>query len=203
MYVTSILSEDIYRLNSKMPQSDYELFVDFVKQYNKENDVYCFVDKFHAGHALYFCTDFEVGKDLARLFSISKGVNENDAFSNAFGKKCELNKYVANFHTKEAAQEFLEYLYDLEFDDYKGVDKKIRNSVIYYCLYSEIGYEIAKQFEDQYLSKVLEKPMSEPPVMIHPIDQNEKIYDLKEQVVVNENNTISKIFSIFKGNSSD
>jgi predicted nuclease of restriction endonuclease-like RecB superfamily len=72
--------------------------------------------------------------------------------------------------------------------------------VIYYCNCQTTGYEIAKEFENEFLNKVLEKVVSdEEPKLVHPIDDEQKIYDFKEEVVVTENSTMNKIFSIFKG----
>jgi hypothetical protein len=201
MYVTSILS-NLFKLNAKMRPEMFEQFRKFVNNYNSENEAYCYCDQLVTGYAVYYCTDLELGKDLVRLFKISQGEPAETAFSNATGIKSELYKYVANFHTSEAADEFLSYLSNIEFENFRGVDKKIRNSVIFYCLYSEIGYDIAKQFENQYLTQVLKKPLSEPIKKVHPIEENDKIYNL-EVKTVEVDNKLNKIFSIFKGNSSD
>ncbi len=64
-------------------------------------------------------------------------------------------KYVANFHTKTAADEYEEYLKSL-----LGVDReligvtRVRNSVVYTMECFKKGYTLAKEFEDAYIAKM-------------------------------------------------
>jgi hypothetical protein len=89
-------------------------------------------------------------------------------------------KYVANFHTKDAASEYENYLKNL-----LGVEKelvgvtRVRNSVVYTMECFKKGHTLAKQFEDEYIAKMTPKveptpaPIPEPepipvPVTVQP-----------------------------------
>jgi hypothetical protein len=70
-------------------------------------------------------------------------------------------KYVANFHTKDAATEFENHLRGL-----LGVEKelvgvtRVRNSVVYTMECFKRGHTLAKQFEDDYIARMT--PKTEP-----------------------------------------
>jgi hypothetical protein len=72
-------------------------------------------------------------------------------------------KYVANFHTKDAATEFENYLRNL-----LGVEKelvgvtRVRNSVVYTMECFKRGHTLAKQFEDDYVAKMTPKTVPTP-----------------------------------------
>lgn len=74
-------------------------------------------------------------------------------------------KYVANFHTKAAADEYEEYLKSL-----LGVDRelvgvtRVRNSVVYTMECFKKGYTLSKQFEDAYIAKMA--PPAPAPVVV-------------------------------------
>ena len=65
-------------------------------------------------------------------------------------------KYVANFHTKSAADEFEALLRNLLDNDIEkkliGV-KRFRNSVIFSMEDNSRGYVLAKEFEEAYINK--------------------------------------------------
>jgi hypothetical protein len=185
--------------------SDFGLFEKFIKEYNLNNELYCFCDQYHSGHAMFYCTDFQEGQDLIAKFRTSLNQNPDESNFTSFGKKTDIYKFLANFHTKPAAEAFANYLKTLECEDFKGFDKIIRNSVIYYGMNSEIGYEISKKFENAYIDKIIAKPEVEPlDNKIHPISDDDKVYGIKETLVQsNDGTTLNKIFSIFKGNASN
>ena len=65
-------------------------------------------------------------------------------------------KYVANFHTKSAADEFEAHLKNLLDNDIEkkliGI-KRFRNSVIFSMEDNSRGYILAKEFEEAYINK--------------------------------------------------
>lgn len=65
-------------------------------------------------------------------------------------------KYVANFHTKGAADEFEAHLKNLLDNDIEkkliGI-KRFRNSVIFSMEDNSRGYVLAKEFEEAYINK--------------------------------------------------
>ena len=86
-------------------------------------------------------------------------------------------KYVANFHTKAAADEFEDYL-----KTFIGVDRemvgvaRIRNSVVYTMECFKKGYTLAKAFEDDYISRMKPPVVAQPepePVVLEPAIQPE------------------------------
>ena len=79
----------------------------------------------------------------------------------------------------------------------------IRNSVVYFCSCQTTGYDIAKKFEEDFMNRTIEKIVDESPKVIHPIQDEQKVYDFKEEVVATENSPFNKIFSIFKVNSNN
>ncbi len=104
-------------------------------------------------------------------------------------------KYVANFHTKTAADEFQTYLNNL-----LGVDRelvgvtRVRNSVVYTMECFKKGYTLAKQFEDDYIARMTPKteptpaPIPEPepipvPVAVEPEPILEPAPEIMEVVV--------------------
>lgn len=83
-------------------------------------------------------------------------------------------KYVANFHTKAAADEYEEYLKSL-----LGVERelvgvtRVRNSVVYTMECFKKGYTLAKEFEDAYIAKMappapapIPEPIPEPVAVV-------------------------------------
>ena len=72
-------------------------------------------------------------------------------------------KYVANFHTKTAADEYETYLKNL-----LGVERelvgvtRVRNSVVYTMECFKRGHTLAKQFEDDYVAKMTPKTVPTP-----------------------------------------
>jgi len=202
MYVTSIKSK-IYKFNFKINYLDFDDFKIFVNELNKISDHFYYCDSLSSGYALVISSDYDSGLDLMKLFYIEKNTHTEDSVYKVSGREDELIKYVANFHTKAAAQEFYNYLLDLRSNEFKGVSSLIRNSVIYYCSCQTTGYDIAKKFEEDFMNRTLEKIVDEPPKAIHPIDDEQKIYEFKEEVFASDNSPFNKIFSIFKGNSSN
>ena len=199
MYVTSIQSK-INKLNFRISHNEFEDFKVFVTKYNKTSDNYYYCDSIHSSHSLVLTSDHDSALTLMEQFKVANGTHIDGVNYYASGRQDDYTKYVANFHTKNAAQEFHDYLCDYVNPVFKGVNSVLRNSVIYYCNCQTTGYEIAKEFENEFLNKVLEKVVSdEEPQPVHPIDDEQKIYDFKEEVVVTENSTMNKIFSIFKG----
>ena len=100
-------------------------------------------------------------------------------------------KYVANFHTKDAATEFENYLRNL-----LGVEKelvgvtRVRNSVVYTMECFKRGHTLAKQFEDDYVAKMTPKTVPTPapipePVAVQPEPTPEPIPEIL-QVFVEE-----------------
>lgn len=81
-------------------------------------------------------------------------------------------KYVANFHTKAAADEFETFLKNMI-----GVDRemvgvlRIRNSVVYTMECFKKGYTLAKQFEDDYIARMSPKPQPIPEPEPEPIPE--------------------------------
>ena len=104
-------------------------------------------------------------------------------------------KYVANFHTKDAATEYENFLKNL-----LGVEKelvgvtRVRNSVVYTMECFKKGHTLAKQFEDDYIARMTPKveptpaPIPEPepipvPVAVQPEPIPEIIPEVMELVV--------------------
>lgn len=96
-------------------------------------------------------------------------------------------KYVANFHTKAAADEYEAFLNSL-----KNVEKelvgvtRVRNSVVYTMECFKKGYTLAKQFEDDYIARMAPKPQPAP----EPQPQIEiPVVDVVENYTVTKENT--------------
>lgn len=74
-------------------------------------------------------------------------------------------KYVANFHTKSAADEFESHLKNLLDNDIEkkliGI-KRFRNSVIFSMEDNARGYILAKEFEEGYINKNKPAPVEQP-----------------------------------------
>lgn len=74
-------------------------------------------------------------------------------------------KYVANFHTKTAADEFEAHLKNLLDNDIEkkliGI-KRFRNSVIFSMEDNARGYILAKEFEEAYINKNKPAPVEQP-----------------------------------------
>jgi hypothetical protein len=100
-------------------------------------------------------------------------------------------KYVANFHTKDAATEYENYLRTL-----LGVDKelvgvtRVRNSVVYTMECFKRGHTLAKQFEDDYIARMTPKveptpaPIPEPePIPVPAAVQPEPIPEIIPEIV--------------------
>lgn len=100
-------------------------------------------------------------------------------------------KYVANFHTKAAADEYENYLKSL-----LGVERelvgvtRVRNSVVYTMECFKKGYTLAKQFEDDYIARMappapipVAEPAPEPLPEPEPIPE---IVQVVEEPVVEE-----------------
>ena len=102
-------------------------------------------------------------------------------------------KYVANFHTKSAADEFQAFLNNL-----MGVDRelvgvtRVRNSVVYTMECFKKGYTLAKQFEDDYIARMTPPsveptpaPIPEPEPIPEPIvEPAPEIMELIQEEVV-------------------
>mgnify|MGYP000665231377 FL=1 len=100
-------------------------------------------------------------------------------------------KYVANFHTKDAATEYENFLKNL-----LGVEKelvgvtRVRNSVVYTMECFKKGHTLAKQFEDDYIARMTPKveptpaPIPEPePIPVPVAVQPEPIPEIIPEVV--------------------
>ena len=100
-------------------------------------------------------------------------------------------KYVANFHTKDAATEYENFLKNL-----LGVEKelvgvtRVRNSVVYTMECFKKGHTLAKQFEDEYIARMTPKveptpaPIPEPePIPVPVAVQPEPIPEIIPEVV--------------------
>ena len=100
-------------------------------------------------------------------------------------------KYVANFHTKDAATEYENFLKNL-----LGVEKelvgvtRVRNSVVYTMECFKKGHTLAKQFEDDYIARMTPKveptpaPIPEPePIPVPAAVQPEPIPEIIPEVV--------------------
>jgi type IV secretory pathway VirB10-like protein len=100
-------------------------------------------------------------------------------------------KYVANFHTKDAATEYENFLKNL-----LGVEKelvgvtRVRNSVVYTMECFKKGHTLAKQFEDDYIVRMTPKveptpaPIPEPePIPVPVAVQPEPIPEIIPEVV--------------------
>jgi hypothetical protein len=74
-------------------------------------------------------------------------------------------KYVANFHTRSAADEFEAHLKSLLDNDIEkkliGV-KRFKNSVIFSMEDNARGYILAKEFEEAYINKNKPAPVEQP-----------------------------------------
>jgi hypothetical protein len=100
-------------------------------------------------------------------------------------------KYVANFHTKDAATEYENFLKNL-----LGVEKelvgvtRVRNSVVYTMECFKKGHTLAKQFEDDYIARMTPKveptpaPIPEPePIPVPAAVQPEPISEIIPEIV--------------------
>jgi len=114
-------------------------------------------------------------------------------------------KYVANFHTKDAATEYENFLKNL-----LGVEKelvgvtRVRNSVVYTMECFKKGHTLAKQFEDDYIARMTPKveptpaPIPEPepipvPVAVQPEPIPEIIPEVMELVVEEVTEPVAEI----------
>ena len=81
-------------------------------------------------------------------------------------------KYVANFHTRSAADEFEAHLKNLLDNDIEkkliGI-KRFRNSVIFSMEDNARGYILAKEFEEAYINKNKPAPVEQPAPQPEPI----------------------------------
>jgi len=133
-------------------------------------------------------------------------------------------KYVANFHTSQAAEDFVAWLFENKYDKderYINVKHRKRNSVVFLCHDRQSGYEIANEFEAFKLAQFeAEKAEQEaqvkeesvpPPVILNgfnlpntAIGEAELEEDLSkidlivEEEAHNKDNVLNKIFSIRK-----
>lgn len=202
MYVTSIESS-IFKFNLKINPAHYNDFKKFVSDYCKTSEHFFYVYALSSGYAVYCSNNLEFANELPRLFYTSRNEHTENSFYRMTSIQDQIIKYVANFHTKQAAEEFYKFLDFVNHEYFRGPSTLIRNSVVFYCSCPDLGYKIAKNFEEDYANRIIEKVNQDPPASIHPIDDNQKVYDFKETVVETENSKMNKIFSIFKVNSND
>lgn len=201
MYASSI-ETSIHKFNVKANKLEFEEFSKYLDKCN-ENKVhenfFCYSDKFYNNYIIYYCSDAQLGKTLYHNFKTQK-LEEDDGFVyNAFVKQEQVYKFVVNFHTSAATNAFTEFVKNLREENFLGYDKTIRNSVIFYALHSEYGYELSKKFENDYINSQVEIKTKIESTKIHPLDDEQKVYDLvEEKVESNDGKTINKIFSIFK-----
>jgi hypothetical protein len=100
-------------------------------------------------------------------------------------------KYVANFHTKDAATEYENYLRNLLDVEKELVGvTRVRNSVVYTMECFKKGHTLAKQFEDDYIARMTPKveptpaPIPEPePISVPTAVQPEPIPEIIPEIV--------------------
>lgn len=132
-------------------------------------------------------------------------------------------KYVANFHTSQAAEDFVEWLFQNKYDKderYINVKHRKRNSVVFLCHDRQSGYEIANEFEAYKIAQFEAQKAEEeaqvesepvPPVILNGFvlpnpalgetaDEEDlsKIDLIVEEEAHNKDNVLNKIFSIRK-----
>jgi ABC-type proline/glycine betaine transport system ATPase subunit len=86
-------------------------------------------------------------------------------------------KYIANFHSSEAADQFETYIKSLigVNDQVIGIKSRYRNSIIFVCHDRDTGHQLGKTFENDYINRIAqqETPPQQPtqPEEIHVVEE--------------------------------
>jgi hypothetical protein len=85
-------------------------------------------------------------------------------------------KYIANFHSPEAADQFETYIKSLVGvnDQVIGVKARYRNSIIFVCHDRDTGHQLGKAFEDDYINKIAQQEAPQQPTQpeeIHVVEE--------------------------------
>lgn len=85
-------------------------------------------------------------------------------------------KYIANFHSPEAADQFEAYIKSLigVNDQVIGMKARYRNSIIFVCHDRDTGHQLGKAFEDDYINKIAQQEAPQQPTQpeeIHVVEE--------------------------------
>jgi hypothetical protein len=85
-------------------------------------------------------------------------------------------KYIANFHSPEAADQFETYIKSLigVNDQIIGIKARYRNSIIFVCHDRDTGHQLGKAFEDDYINKIAQQEAPQQPTQpeeIHVVEE--------------------------------
>lgn len=85
-------------------------------------------------------------------------------------------KYIANFHSPEAADQFETYIKSLigVNDQVIGMKARYRNSIIFVCHDRDTGHQLGKAFEDDYINKIAQQEAPQQPTQpeeIHVVEE--------------------------------
>ena len=85
-------------------------------------------------------------------------------------------KYIANFHSPEAADQFEAYIKSLigVNDQLIGMKARYRNSIIFVCHDRDTGHQLGKTFEDDYINKIAQQEAPQQPTQpeeIHVVEE--------------------------------
>jgi len=85
-------------------------------------------------------------------------------------------KYIANFHSPEAADQFEAYIKSLigVNDQVIGMKARYRNSIIFVCHDRDTGHQLGKAFEDDYINKIAQQEAPQQPTQpeeIHAVEE--------------------------------
>ena len=85
-------------------------------------------------------------------------------------------KYIANFHSPEAADQFEAYIQSLigVNDQVIGMKARYRNSIIFVCHDRDTGHQLGKAFEDDYINKIAQQEAPQQPTQpeeIHVVEE--------------------------------
>lgn len=100
-------------------------------------------------------------------------------------------KYIANFHSPEAADQFEAYIKSLigVNDQIIGMKARYRNSIIFVCHDRDTGHQLGKAFEDDYINKIAQQETPQQPTQpeeIHVVEETTPEAPTEEAVAEEE-----------------
>lgn len=97
-------------------------------------------------------------------------------------------KYIANFHSPEAADQFETYIKSLVGvnDQLIGIKARYRNSIIFVCHDRDTGHQLGKAFEDDYINRIAQQETPQQPTQPEEIHVVEETPQVEEPVAEEE-----------------
>lgn len=97
-------------------------------------------------------------------------------------------KYIANFHSPEAADQFETYIKSLVGvnDQLIGIKARYRNSIIFVCHDRDTGHQLGKAFEDDYINRIAQQEAPQQPTQPEEIHVVEETPQVEEPVAEEE-----------------